>query len=383
MAAPLYLDHNASTPPFEEVVEAMLPWLRQYHANPHSEHVPGRQAADAVQRAKASIGALIGGDGDDIVLTSGATEANNLVIQGVLRQPGRTTALVHSDIEHKSVSALASALADEGREVKTVPVDSLGRVQVEELCAVVASCEAERVLVSLIHASNEIGTVQNIDALALAAAKSEALLHLDAVQSAAWIPIDVAPGGIDFVTLSAHKLGGPMGIGACYVAAEIRHELRPLWFGGGQQNGLRPGTVPVFLAVGFGVACKLARQRRHDDALAAESSADAFVEGLIECGVPLDVLGDPVSRLPGLRSIRFHGADAGDLLDRAGARLAASTGSACTAGELRASPVLRAIGLSEDEANQVIRFGFGRGMSIAQVREAVDIVARVFRAGTA
>jgi cysteine desulfurase len=376
----LYLDHNASTPPFDEVVEAMLPWLREAHANPHAEHVPGRRAAAAVESAKASIAALIGADGDDMVLTSGATEANNLVMQGVLRRSGLRTALVHSTLDHKSVAALAHVLAEEGHEVHAVDVDAQGRIAPSKLRSTLGSCAADQVLVSLIHASNEIGTIQDIDALALPVAQVEGLLHLDAVQSAAWVPIDVTSGAIDFVTMSAHKLGGPMGIGACYIAADLRDGLRPMMFGGGQQGGLRPGTVPVFLVVGFGVACDLALQRRDRDAQRAEAAASAFVDGLVQHGVRLEVLGDPVARLPGLRSVRFHGVEADDLLGRAGATLAASTGSACAAGELRASDVLRAIGLSEDEANQVVRFGFGRGMPIARVHEAVEVVASAYRA---
>lgn len=377
---PLYLDHNASTPPFDEVVEAMMPWLRESHANPHAEHVPGRRAAAAVDAAKASIGALIGADADDIVLTSGATESNNLIIQGVLRKPGLRTALVHSKLDHKSVRALASALAGDGYEVRSVGVDASGRVGADALLATVAACASERVLVSLIHASNEIGTVQDLGELALVVAQTEALLHLDAVQSAAWVPLDVASGTVDFVTLSAHKLGGPMGIGACYIAPDLRSELRPMMHGGGQQGGTRPGTVPVFLAVGFGVACELARRRQEHDRCLAAASAEAFVQSLRERGVLFDVLGDPNARLPGLCSLRFHSVDASDLLGRTGARLAASTGSACAAGELRASEVLRAIGLSEDEANQVVRFGFGRGMSAASVQEAVDIVVTAIHA---
>lgn len=380
--SPLYLDHNASTPPFDEVIEAMLPWLREAHANPHAEHVPGRRAAAAVDAAKASIGALIGADADDIVLTSGATEGNNLVIQGLLRRPGPRTALVHSTVDHKSVGALAVAMAGEGHEVRAVGVDASGRVATDALRATMAACASERVLVSLIHASNEIGTVQDLDALALVVAQKEALLHLDAVQSAAWVPLDVGSGAIDFMTLSAHKLGGPMGIGACYISSDLRGDLRPMMHGGGQQAGTRPGTVPVFLAVGFGVACELAFQRREHDSRVAAASAEAFVQGLRERGIEFDVLGDANARLPGLRSIRFHGVDAGDLLGRAGARLAASTGSACAAGELRASEVLRAIGLSEEEANQVVRFGFGRGMPASGVQEAVDIVASALRACT-
>lgn len=374
-----YLDHNASTPPLPEVVEAMLPWLRDGHANPHSEHVPGRRAAAAVERAKAFIGALVGVDGDDIVLTSGATESNNIVLQGYLRHHSERGALVHTTAEHKCVMEASAALAREGCEVRTVPVDALGRVDPRAVRAAVDASSSGRVLVSLIHANNEIGTVQSLAEVSQALQGSAAVFHSDAAQSVGRLPVDALGLGLDFLTFSSHKLGGPAGIGALFVAPDLRTTLRPLMHGGGQQDGLRPGTIPVFLAVGFGVACELAVRDRESTRAHAEEAAQAFLAELGAQSCSFEVLGDPRARLPGLRSIRFLGVDAREILDRIGPSVSASTGSACAAGELKPSHVLRAIGLREREAIEVVRFGFGRGMPTDDARAAARIVANACR----
>jgi len=369
---PLYLDHNASAPPFPEVVDAMLPWLREGHANPHSDHLHGRRAASAVEQAKASIGALVGADAEDVVLTSGATESNNLVLQGCLRGHGSTAALIHSAIEHACVMEAGEALAAEGVQRTVVGVDRLGRIDPDAVRAAVDAANRSRTLVSLIHANNEIGTVARLSDVAATLRGTGALFHSDASQSAGWLDVDVGSEGVDFLTLSSHKVGGPAGVGAFYAAPDVRNELRPLTYGGGQQGGLRPGTIPVFLAVGFGVACDLVAKRRSQDVRHAEAVAEAFVEALRQRSVAFEVLGDPDHRLPGLRSIRLRGVDARDLLDRLAPRLSASTSSACAAGELRASLVLRAIGLTEDEAVEVVRFGFGRSTTVGEARAAAD-----------
>lgn len=377
---PLYLDHNASTPPFPEVVDAMLPWLREGHANPHSDHVHGRRAAAAVEQAKASIGALVGADAEDVVLTSGATESNNLVLQGFLGGHGSAAALIHSAIEHACVVETGQALAAAGVSRTVVGVDRLGRIDAQAVRAAVDAANRARTLVSLIHANNEIGTVARLADVAAALCGSGALFHSDASQSAGWVNVDVGSEGVDFLTLSSHKVGGPMGVGAFYVAPDVRRELRPLTYGGGQQGGLRPGTVPVFLVVGFGVACELVAKRRSQGVRHAEAVAETFLDVLRERSVAFEVLGDPDKRLPGLRSVRLRGIDARDLLDRLAPRLSASTSSACAAGELRASHVLRAIGLTEEEAMEVVRFGLGRSTAVDEARAAAGWVCDAYEA---
>lgn len=372
---PLYLDHNASTPPYPEVVEAMLPWLRDQHANPHSDHLHGRLAANAIEQAKDSVAKLIGASPDEIIFTSGATEASNLALQGYLRTHGDAGALICSAIEHPCVREVALALGELGTCVREVEVDRQGRIDPSAICQAIVAAGRKRSLVSVIHANNEIGTVQAIAPLVAAAHANGALFHLDASQSLGWIDVDVGEG-IDFATLSSHKIGGPAGIGALFVADGLKNELAPLVYGGGQQGGLRPGTIPVFLAAGFGVACDLVSVERAQRTLAAENAASAFLSVLASSGVPFEIRSSAQSCLPGLTSIRFPGVEARDLLERLQTSVSASASSACASGDFKASHVLRAIGLSESEAMEVVRFGFGATTSVQQAQLAAQYVSR-------
>jgi cysteine desulfurase len=374
MIKSIYLDHNASTPPYSEVVEAMLPWLRDQHANPHSDHLHGRLAADAVERAKHSIAQLVGASSEEIVLTSGATEASNLALQGYLRTHKDAGSLIYSAIEHPCVTEVALALAELGIQIREVQVDRQGHIDPPAISQAIKAAGRERALVSVIHANNEIGTVQAIAPLVAETHAHGAVLHLDASQSLAWIDVDVSEG-IDLATLSSHKIGGPAGIGALFVADGLKEELTPLTYGGGQQGGLRPGTVPVFLAVGFGAACDLILAQRAKRILAAESAASAFLTVLSGSGISFEILGSSENRLPGLRSIRFPGIEARELLDRLHANVSASASSACASGDFKASHVLRAIGLNEAEAMQVVRFGFSSMTSTYEAEIAAQHVS--------
>lgn len=370
---PLYLDHNASSPPSPEVVEAMLPWLREKHANPHSDHFHGRVAASAVEQARGAVAQLIGASSHEIIFTSGATEASNLALQGYLRTHGSEGALIYSAIEHPCVREVALALYQLGTRVQEVGVDRQGRIDPLAVAKAIIDAKRVRSMVSVIHANNEIGTVQAISPLVDAAHANGALLHLDVSQSLGWVDIDVDEG-IDLATLSSHKIGGPAGIGALFVADGLGEEIAPLIHGGGQQRGIRPGTIPVFLAVGFGVACEMVSVDRRRRALAAENAANAFLRVLSEASVDFELLGSVQGGLPGLRSIRFPGIEARELLDRLQMDLSASTSSACASGDFKASHVLRAIGLSEVEAMQVVRFGFGGTTSVQDAELAAHDV---------
>ena len=306
-----------------------------------------------------SVAALIGADPEEIVFTSGATESINLALQGYLRGYGASACLVHSSIEHACVREIGRALAEEGVVVRVVPVDRTGLVREVALQDALAHPAPARTLVSLIHASNEIGTVQPIGSLSRMARSAGALVHLDASQSAGWLPLADVAQYVDLLTLSSHKLGGPTGIAALFLATGVERELRPLTFGGGQENGLRPGTVSPFLAVGLGEACRLIQRKRDALFARAKAAADAFIAGLGEGDVAFELIGHPKERLPGLCSIRFFGVPAVELLGRLNHVISASTSSACSSGEVRASPVLRALALTEEEAMEVVRFGFG------------------------
>lgn len=378
---PLYLDHAASTPPAEEVVEAMLPWLRGQHANPHSEHWHGQRAAAAVEQARWGVAALIGAQGHQIIFTSGATEANNLALKGIVSPQGTRRRLWLSQIEHKSLREPARVLAEAGVTVTSLEVNVRGRIDRRAFADAMEGTSATPGLVAMSHGNNEIGTI-NLPAVYLPYVHGNGhLLHLDASQSAAWEHIDVSLASVDLLCLSSHKLYGPGGIGALYIADAARGQLRPQLHGGGQEGNLRSGTVPTFLAVGFGVAAQLVLVRRENDRRHVQSVTEAFQARLREAGVGFQLVGDLESRLPGHLSIRFPGIEAGDLLSVLGRVFSASTGSACSAGELRASPVLRALGMDEETAGEVIRLSFGRGTSMEQglvaAEQLVQSVARI------
>jgi cysteine desulfurase len=371
----MYLDFAASTPPADEVIEAMLPWLRHSHANPHAEHWHGRRASEAIEAAREAVANLIGGEVEGVVFTSGATEANNLALKGVLSATGARRRLWLADTEHKSLREPARFLAASGVRVDTLPVTSTGRIDPLNLFAALADSAATPGLVAMAHGNNEIGTLQPVAILAEVATAHGHLLHVDASQSAGRVPVAVSELGCDFLCLSSHKLYGPGGIGALYVSPELRALVTPLLHGGGQEGSLRSGTVAPFLAVGFGTAAELAQRRLSEQGAHLRSLARTFVDALTGLGVELDWVGDADHRLPGHVSLRFPGRDADDLLTVLAPVLSASTGSACAAGELRASPVLRALGLAERSAGEVVRFTFGLATRIEDARRAAGYVA--------
>ncbi|WP_175485697.1 cysteine desulfurase family protein [Pseudoxanthomonas sp. GM95] len=375
---PLYLDFAASTPPADEVVEAMLPWLRHAHANPHSEHFHGRRAARAIDDAREAVAALIGGQPESVVFTSGATEANNLALKGLLSATGARTHLWLADTEHKSLREPARYLSGVGVVVTPLAVLGTGLVDMSRLTEAWGAPHITPGVVAIAHGNNEIGTLQPLPELAERAHAYGHLLHVDAAQSAGRIPLDVEAMDCDLMCVSSHKLYGPGGIGALYVAPAVQGQLEPQLHGGGQEGGLRSGTVPAFLAVGFGTAAKLARQRIVQDAARQQQLATGFLAALSRHGVAVQLIGHPTQRLPGHLSLRFPGVDAEDLLARLAPALSASTGAACAAGELRSSHVLRAVSLDERTAGEVIRFTLGRStreddIEVAAERTAVAI----------
>lgn len=375
---PLYLDHPASTQPAEEVIDAMLPWLRNGHANPHADNRHGQRAAAALEQARAEIAALIGADPSEIVFTSGATESNNLALRGFWPARPEKGVLVISSIEHKSQLETAKDLATAGLTLRMLATDGQGRIAADEVRAAALGADPTApILVSCGHANNEIGTVQDLAALADAVRDIGGRFHVDASQSLGKLPLDVGALGVDLASLSSHKIYGPVGIGALFVAADVRQHMRPLLTGGGQEGGLRSGTVPVFLAVGFGRAATIAARRHVDDECHLQAVAAAFASQLCEEGVEYHLLNPAAGGLPGLVSLYLQDIEAPDLLDRLAPHLSASTGSACSAGELRASHVLRAIGLDEDAARRVVRIGFGRSNTVEQARVAARQIADV------
>jgi cysteine desulfurase len=369
----VYLDHQATTPLDPQVFEAMRPWLdgRRF-GNPHSAgHRAGWSAAEAVEAASGEVAALIGARPAQIVFTSGATEANNLALLGASREG---EAVATSAIEHPSVLDCLPELTRRGRHTVMLPIDRYGRVDPARLAATLADGPA---LVSIIAANNETGVIQPLAEIAGLCREHGALLHTDAVQLLATAALDVATLGVDLLSLSGHKLYGPMGIGALYVGDGVRVE--PQLYGGGQQHGRRPGTLPVALCVGLGAACRLAQARREADAERLRPLRERLFAALAAERPDIRRNSPRERGLPGCLNLTFPGVDAADmLLDLP--ELALSTGSACGSGRDGPSHVLLAIGLRPEDAYGSIRFGLGRGTTEDDVDFAAARITAWLRA---
>ncbi len=349
----------------------MLPWMdAQAAGNPHASHRGGRAAAVAIEQAADEVAALLGVRPSEIVFTSGATEANHLALRG-LRHAVR--GFVASSIEHASVLACLDALAAEGVRCRTIEVDGTGRVVAHSLRAVLADGPS---LVSIIAASNEIGTRQDLAAIGREVHAAGGLLHSDATQILARAPFPAGALGVDAATLSGHKLYGPMGIGALFVRTGLT--LAPLLRGGGQQGGRRSGTVPVVLAVGLGAACAIIREERQAEAARLDRLARRLWQGLARTWPAARLNGVPFD-LPGCLNVTLPGIDAADLLFDV-PELMLSTGSACAGHDQTPSHVLTAIGLDAAAAQSSLRIGLGRFTTEGDVDEAVRRLASALRA---
>ncbi|MET4386672.1 cysteine desulfurase [Bradyrhizobium sp. F1.4.3] len=373
---PVYLDNMASTPVDQRVVDAMAPFWSESFGNPHSvEHAFGWRADEAVERAAASVARLIGAEADEIVFTAGATEANNLAILGLAhRAPAARRRMLVSSIEHKSALAAARAAADRyGTIVETIPVDHEGRIDLDRLAGTISD---DVICVVAMAVNNEIGTVQDIAAVAAICAASDVYLVCDAVQAPMAVDLDVERCGIPLLVLSAHKIYGPKGIGALYVRRDVRNSIEPQIYGGGQQRGLRAGTLPTPLCVGFGTAAALLRtQEAVSERAVIASLRDRFEDGLRRLGHPIAINGTGASRHPGNSNVRFRGRHGRDMIAALQPRLAISSGSACSSGIAEPSHVLRAIGLTGEEADSSVRFSFGRFTTEADVAAAMEALS--------
>ena len=382
MQRPIYLDHHATTPCDARVVEAMLPYFGEEFGNAASRtHAFGWRAAEAVERARAEVAALVGADAREVIFTSGATEANNLALLGGARalrraRGGAVSPVITARTEHRAVLDPVAALEREGFRATLLPVGADGRLDPERLRA---ALREPTLLVSIMHANNEIGVIQPIEALAKLAAEAGAAFHCDAAQSAGALALDVTQLGVEFLSLSAHKLYGPKGVGALVVRRQAPHaRLDPLLHGGGHERGLRSGTLPVPLCVGFGCAAELARQSRDTEACRQAALRDRLWARLSAELPQLVLNGSLEERLPGNLNVSFLGAE-GEALLAALPELALSTGSACTSAKREASHVLRALGASETRALSALRFGIGRGNTEAEIDRAAELVIAATR----
>ena len=379
-ALPIYLDYQASTPVDPRVLEAMLPYFAEHYGNPHSEsHVYGHNAMAAIEAARADVARLIYADPREIVFTSGATESNNLALKGAAhfaRAHSPANGPVRDHIitlatEHKCVLEAAAALQREGFPVTYLPVEPNGLVSLGRLAAAITE---RTLLVSVMAAHNEIGVIQPLAEIGALCRSRGVLLHTDAAQAFGKIPLDVETMKIDLMSISGHKIYAPKGVGALYIRRRPRVRLLPLIDGGGQERGLRSGTLPTPLCVGLGRAAALAGAEMGEEAPRLLRFRQRLHRNLSRRVPGLWLNGDPEHRLPGSLNLSFPGLTAPELIE-ACPSVAMSTGSACTSAAVEPSYVLRALGLPDQVANGSIRLGLGRFTTEAEVDFAADAIA--------
>ncbi len=375
MRLPVYLDYNATTPVAPEVAEAILPFLREQFGNPSSSHIYGQRAMDAVAEARAQVAALLGAMPEEIVFTGSATEANNLALLGVARAlSGKKRHLVTSAIEHPAVQQPLQRLREDGWELTVVPVDGAGRVDPD---AVRRALRHDTALVSVMHANNEIGTIQSIAEISAITRQAGTLLHTDAAQTAGKIAVAVNDLGVDLLTLAGHKFYATKGVGVLYVRRGT--PIAPVLTGAEQEHGLRPGTECVPLVVGMGVAVRLARERLPEAQTHLRRMRDQLHQ-LLQRNVPdLHLNGHPSARLPNTLHVSFPEVSGSELLRTAGADVAASVGSACHAGTTEVSGVLAAMGVDPMVAAGAVRLSVGVPTTEEEIKHAAAALSAAWR----
>jgi cysteine desulfurase len=369
---PVYMDNMATTPVDPRVLADMLPYFDTHFGNAASKtHAFGLAAADAVEKAREEVAGLIGARAQEIVFTAGATEANNLAIKGAVQMAGPGAHIVTCATEHKAVLECCHTLEQQGVEVTYLPVDRCGQIDLDQLAAAITPRTA---LISLMAANNEIGVLQPLAEIGRLARERGVLWHCDAAQAVGKVPLDVEALGIDLLSVSGHKLYAPKGVGFLYVRSrKPRVRLQAQVEGGGQERGLRGGTLNVPGIVGLGRACQLGREEMPAEAARLVQMRRRLCAGLEAAG-PLVVNGHAEERLPGNLNVSFPGVDGTELL--LGLReIALSSGAACSSRTSVPSHVLRAIGASDDLARASLRFGLGRFNTMAEVEFAIDRTA--------
>ncbi len=370
---PVYLDHNASTPVHPDVLAAMMPFLTELCGHPGAAHVRGAEARRAIDVARAEVAAFLRAEPDEIVFTGGATEANNLAITGTVLASGRRSAhIVTTAVEHPSVRETVRALEALGHRAERVGVDGTGRV---DPAAILAAVRPDTVLVSVMLANNEVGTLEPVREIAAAARARGVRVHTDAAQAAGKIPVDANDLGVDFLTLAGHKFQAPKGVGALFVRRGTA--LRPVLHGGPQESGLRPGTENVALIAGLGRAAAIAGTMTLEEREAIRSLRDRLEAEALGLDPAAVVLGHPSERLPNTVCVAFRGRRAPDLLARMPG-VCASTGAACHDRSTRLSETLTAMGVPLELGLGAVRFSLGRttrpleiGLALASLSAAL------------
>ncbi len=374
MKKPIYLDNQSTTPVDPRVIEAMMPYISEEFGNPHSSsHIWGINANNAVEQAREALAKSIGAQPSEIIFTSGATESNNLALKGVLEfysQMGKNH-IITTNIEHKCILSSAKYLESKGFEVTILKVNADGFVTAEDVKNAIKENTA---LVSVIWANNEIGVIQDIEKIGAVCREKGVFFHTDAAQALGKVKIDVKAQNIDLMSVSSHKVYGPKGIGALYVGKNPRVKLTPQIHGGGQERGMRSGTLATFLCVGFGKAAEIAVQDLEKDAKHSKELRDYFYSKVSNALPKIFVNGSMEKRLPGNINISFAGVEGEGIMLGLLDKIAVSSGSACTSQSLEGSYVVKALGVTEDLAHTSIRFGFGRFSTKEDAEKAADSV---------
>jgi len=370
---PIYLDYNATTPVAPEVLEEMLPYLREEFGNPSSNHVYGRRAHEAIERARARVASLIGAGADEIIFTASGTEATNLAIRGAAHALPDRRRIVTSAFEHPATAETCASLERNGFSVHRVPVGQDGRVRTETFEPFLGASTA---LVTVLHAHNEVGTIQPITEIAEHVRRHGAAMHADAAQTLGKIPVDVDALGVDLLTIAGHKLYAPKGIGALYIRSGTA--LAPVLTGARHENGRRPGTENVPGIVALGKACEIAERRMASERMCVRSLRDHLLGRLRERIPGLVLHGHPTERLPNTLFLSFPGVSGSRLLESI-PELAASTGSACHSGSEAPAASLVAMGVPENQAVGPVRLSLGRPTTVEETERAADLLATAWR----
>jgi cysteine desulfurase len=376
MNSPIYLDYNATTPIDPRVADAIEPYLREHFGNPSSSHVYGRKAHQAVEQAREQVAELIGAHADEIVFTGCATEANNLAIRGAARAlRGKGRHLITSAVEHPAVEQPFRLLDEDGLDVTVLSVDNYGRVDPANLSDALRD---DTILVSIMHANNEVGTIQPIEEISAITRPRGILLHTDAAQSAGKIPVSVDDLGVDLLTLAGHKFYATKGVGALYVRRGT--PLLPALVGAGHEAGLRPGTENVPAIVGMGEAARIAREDKLEKAQRIRILRDQLHSRLVEAIPGILLNGHPEHRLPNTLNISFPSVDGRELLESAATDVAASVGSACHEDSESVSGVLGAMGIDLDRARGAVRLSLGSPTTEAEIERAAKALILAWQA---
>ncbi len=376
MEKPIYLDYNATTPIDPEVATEMLPYLQTHFGNPSSSYPIGRSNKEAIEKARAQVAELISCQPEEIYFTSCATESNNLAIKGVAwanRNKGRH--IITSAIEHPAVTEVCKSLGSQGFEITWLSVDQYGRVDPEQVKEAV---RPDTILITIMHANNEVGTIQPIEEIGAIAKENKVIFHTDAAQSVGKLEVDVEKLGVDMLTIAGHKLYAPKGIGALFVRKGTR--IENLMFGAGQEKGIRPGTENVIHTVGLGKACEVALRNFKQNQQNMQTSRDRLLNGLVsQLGNLVHVNGNLENCLPNTLSVAFENISAHTLASFISRDVLISTGSACHSGETTISSVLQAMNLDFKTAAATVRISTGKHTTEEEIDFAVEILANAVK----